>query len=90
MVAETVALGYEVVDLLATLEDALDGLVKGDLGLVKLALNLHDAVGLVGILVLGEIVLELGHGNLLTRGPRGTRVRRQELVHDFRQQLVGH
>lgn len=53
LVAQAVTLGDEVVDFLAALEDGLDGLVQGDLGLVELALNLQDAVGLVRVLVLG-------------------------------------
>lgn len=92
LVAEAVALGDEVVDLLAALQHALDGLVQDDLGLVELPLDLHDAVGLVRVLVLGEVFLELGHRDavLARRGPRGPRVRGQELVHDLGQQLVRH
>lgn len=68
--AETVTLCYQVVNLLATLQYTLDGLVQNNLGLVELLLDLHDAVGLLGILVLGQVVLELRHDELwLTRGP---------------------
>lgn len=78
-----IALGNKIIDLLAALEDALDGLVQGDLGLVELALDLEDAVGLVRVLVLGQVVLELGHGEGLAGGPGRARVRGEELVDDF-------
>lgn len=68
--AETVTLCHQVVNLLASLQYTLDGLVQNNLGLVELLLDLHDAIGLLGILVLGQVVLELGHDELwLTRGP---------------------
>lgn len=88
--AQAVALGHEVVNLLAALQDALDGLVQDNLGLVELLLDLHDAVGLLRVLVLGEVVAQLGHGQLgLARGPRGARVLGEELVDALAEELVG-
>lgn len=91
LVAEPVALGYEVVNLLAALEDALDSLVEDNLGLVELLLDLEYAVGLLGVLVLGEVVAQLGHGDAGgAGGPGGARVLGQELVDDLAEQLVGN
>lgn len=90
LVAEPITLGHEIIDLLATLQDALDGLVEDNLGLVELLLDLEDAVGLLGVLVLGQVVAQLGHGDAGgSRGPGGARVLGQELVDDLAEQLVG-
>ncbi|KAK1256283.1 hypothetical protein MKX07_008542 [Trichoderma sp. CBMAI-0711] len=69
--------------------DALNRLVQHNLGLVELLLDLHDAVGLLGVLVLGEVVPELGEGqDGLAGGPRGARVLGEELVDDLAEELV--
>lgn len=87
--AQAVTLGDEVVNLFATLQDALDGFVQHNLGLVELLLDLHDAVGLPGVLILGEVVLELGHDQGgLAGGPRRARVLGEELVDDLAEDLV--
>ncbi len=92
LVAEAVALGDEVVDLLATLQHAFDSLVQDDFSFVQLLLDLHNAVGLMRVLVLGEVFLQLRHRDAVVAGrkPRRPRVRRQELVHHLREQLVCH
>lgn len=56
---QAIALGDKVVDLLTTLQHTLDGLMQGNLGLIELHLDFEDAVGLVRVLVLGQVVLEL-------------------------------
>lgn len=60
--AQTIALRHQIINLLSSLQHALDGLVQHNLGLVQLLLDLHDAVGLLGVLVLGEVVRQLGEG----------------------------
>lgn len=79
--AEAVTLGDQIINLLTALQDALNGLVQDDLGLVELLLDLEDGVGLLGVLVLCEVLLELGQGELrFASGPRGARVLGEELV----------
>lgn len=64
--------------------------MQHNLGLIELLLNLHDAVGLLRVLVLGEVLAELGEGQLgLAGGPRGAGVLGQELVDNLAEQLVG-
>lgn len=60
--AQPIALGHQIVNLLSSLQHALNRLVQHNLGLVQLLLDLHDAVGLLGVLVLGEVVRQLGEG----------------------------
>lgn len=43
-----------------SLQDALDGLVKDNLGLIEFFLNLHDAVCRLRILVFGDVLFQLG------------------------------
>lgn len=52
------------VQSLSSGKDRLDGLVEHDLGLVELLLHSHDSVGLVGILVSLNVIIELGHAQL--------------------------
>ena len=64
--------------------------MEDNLGLVELLLDLENAVGLLGVLVLGEVVAQLGHGDAgVASGPGGARVLGQELVDDLAEQLVG-
>ena len=64
--------------------------MQRDLGLVQLLLDLHDAVRLLRILVLDDVLVERreadGAGGRVR--PRGPRVRRQELVQQLAEQLV--
>lgn len=63
--------------------------MQHNLGLIKLLLDLHETVGLLGVLVLGEVVLELGHDQGgLAGGPRRAWVLNQELVDDLAKDLV--
>ncbi len=67
--------------------------MEDNLGLVKLLLNLEDAVGLLGILVLGEVLAQLGHNDGVGVGcgrPCGARVLDQELVNDLAEELMGY
>lgn len=66
---------------------ALDGLVKNDLGLVQLLLNLKDAIHLVWVLVCLDVGLEGGEGHRITGGG-GVRVKGEELVEHLRKDLV--
>jgi hypothetical protein len=86
--AQSVALGHQAVNLLPALQHALDRLLHQDLGLVELLLDLHDTVGVLGVLVLCEVVLELGPADLAAVLERGDRVLREELVDEPRQDLV--
>ena len=56
---QPIAFRHQCVNLLAPLQHALNRLVQHNLCLVELLLNLHDAVGLFGILVLGKVIFEL-------------------------------
>lgn len=88
--AQAITLRDQIVNLLSSLQYALNSLVQDNLGLVKLLLNLHDAVGLLRVLVFFEVVLQLGEGqDGLASGPRGARVLGEELVDDFAEELVG-
>lgn len=68
--------------------------MKDDLGFVKLLLDLHDAVGLAGVLVLDDIFLELRQGaRILAQrgvGEGSAWVFGKELVHNLAQELMGH
>lgn len=65
--------------------------MQHDLRLVQLLLNLHDAVGLLGILVLDNVFFELGEGaGGIGDGEDVARVLVQELVDDFGEELVGY
>jgi hypothetical protein len=95
--AQSVALRYQVIDLLASLQHTLNRLVQNNLSLIELLLNLHDAVCLLRVLVFLDVVLELWEGKRLGRdvfacdaGVGGTRVFGDELVDDFGEELVGH
>jgi hypothetical protein len=95
--AQSVALRNKVINLLATLQHTLDRLVQDNLGLVELLLDLHDAVRLLRVLVLLDVVLELWEGERLCRdvvvcdaGVSGARVFGDELVDDFGEKLVGY
>lgn len=73
--AQAITLGDQAINLLASLENTLNGLVKHNLGLIELLLDLHDAVGGVRVLILDNVFLELGEGQLGIRGCKGrTRV----------------
>ena len=56
---QPVAFLYESINLLASLQHALNSLVQHNLGLVQLLLNLHDAISLLRILVLHNVFFEL-------------------------------
>lgn len=91
LVAQPITLGHKVVNLLPALQDAFDGLVQDNLGLVELLLDLEDAVGLLRVLVLLEVLLQLGHGDGgRSRGPGRPRVLGEELVDDLAEELVGY
>ena len=66
--AQIVALGHQLVHLLPTLEHALHGLVQDLLGGVELVLDLEDLVRLLRVLVLCDVVLELGVGQRIRGG----------------------
>ncbi|KAI6759579.1 hypothetical protein HG530_010259 [Fusarium avenaceum] len=86
-----IALSHQIIDLLSTLKHTLNGLVENNLGLVKLLLDLEDAVGLLGVLVLGKVVLQLGHGKGgCAAVPAGAGVLGKELVDDLAEKLMRH
>ena len=88
--AQAITLGDQAINLLAPLKNTLNSLVKHNLGLIEFLLDLHDAVGGVRVLVLDNVLLELGEGQLCIRVCKGrARVSRQELVEDLGEQLVG-
>lgn len=63
--------------------------MEDNLGLVQLLLDLHYAVGLLGVLILGQVLLELGHDQRgLAAGPGRARVLGEELVDDLAENLV--
>lgn len=80
--AQIIALGDQLVHLLAALEHALHGLVQHLLRGVELVLDLQDLVRLLRVLVLRDVVLELGVGQGVGRGrgDGGGRVLGGELV----------
>lgn len=88
--AQTIALRHQVVDLLSAREHALDSVVQHDLGLIQLFLNLHNAVNLSRVLVLCDILLELGiwQREGLGFGEDGARVFGEEFVTDLGEYLL--
>lgn len=65
--------------------------MENDLSLVKLLLNLEDAIGLLRVLVLCEVLLQLGHGESgCAGGPAGAGVLGEELVDDLAKKLMCH
>jgi hypothetical protein len=86
---QSVALRDQIINLLPSLQHALDGLVQHDLSLVQFLLDLHDAVRLLWILVLHDVFLQLGkRQRRIGRSPRRARVLCEELVDNFREELV--
>lgn len=67
-VGEGLGLVDKRVELLPPLEHVFDRLLENDLGLVELLLHLHEGVGLVRVLVLGEVAGELGEDRGSGRG----------------------
>lgn len=60
-----------------------------NLRLVQLLLDLHDRIGLLRVLVLGEVFFELGEvEGRGGRGEGGARALGEELVDDFGKELV--
>ncbi len=87
--AETITLLHERVDLLASLENAFDRLVQHDFSLIQLLLNLHDAVRLLWILILDDVLFELREGDIGIRRGEGTPwILGQKLIQDFGEQLM--
>lgn len=65
--------------------------MENNLGLVELLLDLEDAVGLLRVLVLGEVLLQLGHGEGGCSGcPTGAGVLGEKLVDNLAEKLVSH
>ena len=65
--------------------------MEDNLCLVELLLDLHDAVGLLRVLVLCEVLLELGHDEGgCAAGPAGSGVLGEELVDDLAKELMRH
>ena len=88
---QPITLRHQIINLLASLQHTLDSLMQHDLRLIKLLLNLHNTICLRRVLVLYDVILELGEGEG-RRGvsPGGTWVLCEELVDDFGQKLVGY
>ena len=65
--------------------------MQHDLGLVQLLLDLHDAVRLLRVLVFDYVFFELreGEGRRVGGCEGRARVFGEELVDDFREELVG-
>jgi hypothetical protein len=83
----------QVVDLLSSLQNAFDGLVQDNLGLVQLLLDLHNTVCLLWVLVLDNVVLQLGVGHVGRIGRVGESrfwVFGEELIADFGEELMGY
>lgn len=88
---QAITLGHQVVDLFSALQNTLNGLVKHNLCLVELLLDLEDAVGLGRVLVFFEVLAQLGHDESgRASGPAGTRVLGKELVDDLAEELVSN
>jgi hypothetical protein len=65
--------------------------VQHNLCLIQFLLNLHDAVRLLRILVLYDVVFQLGERQCGVRiCKRGSRILREELVDYFGEQLMGN
>jgi hypothetical protein len=62
--AQAIALGDQIVNLLAALHDALDSLLHDDFCLIQLLLDLHKAVRLFWVLVLLDVILQFWHLHL--------------------------
>lgn len=89
---EPLTLLDQVVNLLPPLQDALNRVVQHDLGLVELLLNLHSAVGILGVLVSLYVVLELRKRHLgalfCEAVVGGARVLGDKLVDDLSEDTV--
>lgn len=55
---QPIALRYQIINLLSSLQHTLNSLVQHDLGLIKFLLNLHDAVCLLRVLIFHNIVFQ--------------------------------
>lgn len=87
---QPIALLHQTINLLPALQHALNRLMQHNLRLVQLLLDLHDAVRLLRILVLNNIIPQ--GGEIERRGARhegGARVAGEEFVDDFGEELVG-
>ena len=91
---QPVTLGDQIINLLTPLQHALNRLMQHNLGLVKLLLDLHNTVGLRGVLVLRDVLFELGERELgralceVCVG--GARIFGDEFVDDFGEYAVGN
>jgi hypothetical protein len=90
---QPITLRDQIIDLLAPLQHALNRLMQHNLGLVKLLLDFDDAVCLRRVLVLRDVLFELGEAELrvtlFEAGVRCARVLGYELVDDFGKDAVG-
>lgn len=70
------------------------GLVEHNLGLVQFLLDLHDAVGLLGVLVFDNVLFELRQGACVLAqrgiGESCPGMLGEELVDDLGKKLVSH
>lgn len=84
---QAITLRNQVINLLAPLQHTLNRLVQHDLRLIKLLLDLDNAVCLRRVLVLRDVCLELGEAErglaFLEGGVCGARVLCYEFVDDF-------
>jgi hypothetical protein len=88
---QPITLRHQIVNLLSSLQHTLNRLVQHDLRLVQLLLDLHDAIRLLRVLVLHDVILELWERERGVRVcPRGARVLSQELVDDLGKELMGY
>jgi hypothetical protein len=91
--AQPITLSHQVINLLTALQHTLNSLVQHDLGLIQLLLDLDDAVRLRRVLVLGDVLFQLGEGErglaLGEGGVGGAGVLGDELVDDLGEDAVG-
>ncbi|KAM3084190.1 hypothetical protein ACMFMF_001547 [Clarireedia jacksonii] len=87
--AQTITLGYQLINFLPSLQNTLDSLMQHDLGLIQLLLNLHDTVRLLGVLIFCNIIIEWWEGDSWVRGsPFRLRVGADELIDNLRKKLM--
>lgn len=78
---QAVTFGDKIVNLFPALQHAFNSLVKDDLSLFQLLLDLQDAIGLLRILILRQVVLQFWKGQgRLSSSPGGPGMLREEFI----------
>ena len=86
-----ITLIHKLSQILPSTQHTLNGFVQNHFGLIQLFLNLHNAIGLLRILVFLEVFGELGEWELAIRcdfSKRSDRIFGEEFVDNFGKDLM--